>query len=407
MTKIWIFLILGIMIRVFLSATTFHPDSTAFNLGGKLIASGNILNLYDFIPNLPKDDPIKNISELIYPPLIYIYHGIFNFLFNDILKMPFVNQFLKDSPQNYGNIQFNLYLLILKLPYLFFDLAIGFLLLKLFPSVKQSTLAFGLWMFNPVSLYATYMMGQFDIIPTFFTLLSLILVMKNRLGWAALALGGGIAFKIFPIFLVIPLVILGKNSAERIKLIILSILPYILSILPYIHSSNFRSSALLVSQSSKSLYANIPVSGGEAIILFPAALIFIYLLVWKNKNKMSEWKVYLCVLLLFFIFTHFHPQWFIWVTPFLIMSLVAEQFKNILPVVLILTSWIGSLFFFDPSLTIGIFSPLIPSLYHLPPIWNLLHLSPDYNFSRSILQTIFVGASFYLIYEYLTKETKT
>ncbi len=368
MKNLWIILTVGILIRIFLSVSTFHPDMLAFKLGGEVIASGKILNLYDYSD--------KDIAILNYPPPAYWFHGIVKILAGKFLGVG----------------------LLVKIPYLVFDLLIGFMLFKLFTQRKQALLAFMLWIFNPVSIYATYMMGQFDIIPTFFTVLSIYFVVKERLMLASLALGVGIAFKLYPLILLIPLIILGKTYFDKFKLVILAILPYILSIAPYFTSASFRSQALVANQADKSLYATIPVSGGEAILLFPAFLIFFYLFLWfKNIDKSSLWKFYLVPLLLFFIFTHYHPQWLIWVTPFLILDLVIEKFKNLLPTLLILISWVASLFFFDPSLTLGMFGPS-------PDIWTLLNINIDYNFSRSLLQTIFAATSLYLIYYHFPKK---
>lgn len=388
MKKVLNILILGVILRIFLAATTFHPDIRAFDLGGRLVASGNIFNIYSYKGNL---------TEFIYPPAIYLVHGIFQFIYGGIFKIPFPEKYLAGDPQIFGDFLFNIHLLLLKTPYIFFDLMLGFLLMGLV-SEKYKKLIFFLWIFNPINLYTTYMMGQFDVIPTFFTVLSLFFITRNKLNWAAIALGGGIAFKIYPVLLIVPLIILGKNLVKVTKLLLLISLPYLLSILPYLSSSGFRSNALIAGQTSKSLYANIPISGGEAIILFPTALIFIYLFFLKNRKII--WQSYLIILLLFFIFTHYHPQWFVWVTPFLILSLILNKFKNLLPVTLILLSWIGSLFFFDPSLTVNMFAPLFPHLVNVPSIWTLLHLNLDYNFVRSILQTVFTGAALYLIYNY-------
>ena len=411
MKKLWIIIIIGVLLRLILASVTSHSDIQAFNIAGKIIASGNILNFYDYLQSLPAEDPIKNLVVFNYPPLIYLYHGAFNFLFGGISSLSQINQFIVDSASNYGNLQFNVHLLFLKLPYLVFDLLIGFILLKLFDSPKKSLTAFSLWMFNPVNLYATYMMGQFDIMPTFFILLSIILIVKNKLNLAALALGVGIALKLFPIFLIIPFLILGKNYWEKAKLGVLSLVPYLVSIVPYLSSHGFRSAALFANQNSKSLYANIPVSGEEAIILFPVALIFFYIFIWQDKHIFSYihktkniWKLYLVPLLLFFIFTHFHPQWLLWVTPLLIFDLVENDFKNIIPNILIFLSWFGSLFFFEPGLNINMFAPLIPVLHDMPSIWILLNLKIDYNLARSLLQTTLAASSFYLIYEYLPKK---
>ncbi|MBI2196444.1 hypothetical protein HYU45_02410 [Candidatus Daviesbacteria bacterium] len=378
----WIIVIIGVAIRIFLSLTTFHSDMLVFELAGKLVASGNILNLYDFT---------SNSAVFNYPPAIYLFHGLFNYLFN-ILGLSQITQL-------------NLNLLLLKLPYFIFDFLIGVILFKLFDSPKKSLLAFTLWIFNPISLYATYMMGQFDIIPTFFIILSIYFAIKGKLERAALALGGGIAFKLFPVFLVIPLIVLSKNSLDRLKLLILATLPYLLLTLPYLSSSSFRATALFANQSSKSLYAVIPVSGGESIILFPAVLLLFYFIIWSFQHKTEIWRLYSIPLLLFFIFTHFHPQWLIWITPLLILGLTSTGFRSLPLYILIFISWFFSLFFFDPSLTIGIFSPLVPALNNTPSIWMILGINVDYNLSRSLIQTIFVSSAIYLIYQYFPRKT--
>lgn len=381
MKNLWIILSVGVVLRIVLSLTTFHSDMQVFDLAGRLVASGNILNLYDFS---------SSSAVLNYPPAIYLYHGIFKFFFG-IFGLS-------------GITQFNLNLLLLKLPYLIFDLLTGFVLFKMFDSPKKSLAAFALWMFNPINLYATYMMGQFDIIPTFFIVLSAYLAIRNKLNFAALAIGGGIAFKLSPLFLVIPLIIYGKNIWEKTRLFFLCFVPYILSIIPYSSSQSFRATALFANQSSKSLYAGIPVSGGESIILFPAFLLLFYLIIGNFQHKMEIWKLYSIPLLLFFIFTHFHPQWLIWITPLLILELARSGFGNLLAYFLILASWIASLFFFDPSLTVGIFSPVAPALSNAPSIWAFLGINVDYNVARSLIQTVFVSASLYLIYQFFPKK---
>lgn len=369
MRKIRLILILAVILKVFLSFSTQHPDIESLKDGGKILAAGHILDFYDYS------------SEKIffnYPPPVYWYFGLLSFIFNSL-----------------G---------FLKLPYLIFDIGVSILLFKLVDP-KKSTAVLALWLFNPVSIYATYMMGQFDIIPTFFTTLSIYLAFKNKLSWSALALGAGIAFKLYPVFLIVPLILLGKGFRERIKLIIFAFLPYLVSIFPYIPLGSFRSQALFASQSSKSLYAGVSISGGESILLFPFFLLLFYFYIWNNQFiKTNLWKVFLIPLLLFFTLTHYHPQWLIWVTPFFVLDLVINKFKNWILYILIFGSWFLSLFFFDPSLTIGMFAPIFPALGDLPDIWTILNLNMDYNFVRSILQTIFAASFVYLIFGHTRKE---
>lgn len=369
--KLWLIVAGAIALRFILSAFSYHSDMDVFDLAGKLVAEGNILNIYDFT---------SASAVLNYPPLIYLYHGFFKIMFG-----------------------FSPHPIFLKVPYLLFDLLIAFLLFKL---SGKKVLAVILWLFNPVALYATYMMGQYDIIPSFFILLCLFLVIKNKLNWAAFALGLGIAFKLSPVFLIIPLILFGKGFWGKLKIFILSITPYLLSVIPYLPSQSFKATALFANQSSKSLYAAIPVSGGEAILLFPLSLALFYFWIWYRRNNFTTSdaaKLFLTPLSLFFIWTHYHPQWLIWIIPLLILTLISSGFKSFIPYLLIIFSWIASLFFFDPSLTVGIFSPVIQIGQGAQSFWELIGINVDYNLSRSVVQTIFAASAFFIIYELFHK----
>lgn len=393
-----IILLVGIVIKIFLSFSTFHPDILAFQLGGSLISSGKILDLYEH--SLP------STAILNYPPAIYWYHGIFNFLFSLAFGPSIINNYLEVTETVLGDLYFNIHLLLLKIPYLIFDVLAGLFLVKLFTTTKEKLVAFMLWNFNPINLYSTYMMGQFDIIPVFFTILFLVYVYQRRWELSALALGLGMAFKIYPLFLLIPLVLSKSRFLDRLKLFGLGIGVYTLTILPYILSSGFRSTALIANQTLKSFYASIAISGGASILLFPVLLIFFYLYLFYNKQDANNlWKICLMTLLVFFVFTHHHPQWILWLSPFLIIDLIKTQFKNLVLVMLVIMSFVGSLFFFDPSLTVNIFSPLIPSLYNLPSVWEIYKIQMDPHLGRSLMQSILTTSALYYFYLYFPRKT--
>ncbi len=411
MNKFVVFLIASIVVKLFLSFATFHYDLQHFAMSGHFVSQGHILDLYDYIATLPDEDPLRSTNPeypFNYPPLIYLFRGAWSFVIEPIMGLNLVNNFIISPFSQMGNIQTNLYLLLLKLPYLIFDIGLGILMMRFFPNARDKFRIWMLWLFNPISLYATYMVGQFDIIPTFLVILSLYFAVKNKMYLAAFLLGIGAAFKIYPLFLIVPLLFIEERWINRAKLLSVSLSGYILPILLYINSHGFKSTALVASQSTKSFYAQIPISGGEAIILFPAILISIYMIFFYHKTRAEDlWQRFFIILLLFFIFTHTHPQWLLWITPFYLLDLVKNNFKNWLPLGVSLLSYIGLLFFFDPSLTLGLFSPMWPELSNSQSLWQLLNISLDYNFSRSVLQTIFTGASLYYIYEYLWKKQQS
>jgi hypothetical protein len=407
--KIIILLVIGILIRLFLAFSTFHSDLQPFYFAGDVIAKGNVLNFYDYLRHLPATDPTLKIypTDLFnYPPLVYFFLGPLSYLISLPFSRNLLHGFIFNLPGLLGNVQLNFLLLVLKLPYVPFDIGISALLYKFFKDPKNKFLALTFWIFNPVNLYATYMIGQFDIIPTFFAILALYLaVKKEKYFLASLFLGIGASFKIFPALFLIPLALLREKWLDRIKIIGIGALTYIATILPFIGSSGFRSTALVAGQTTKSLYATLPISGGEAIMYFPLFILFAYVIFFYNKAKLEDlWGRFFIIILIFFIFTHTHPQWFLWLTPFLIFDLVKSQLKHWPLALITLIVWIGQVSFFDPGLSVWLFAPIVPSLYGQAGLWSSFGSRIDVNSARSILQTIFVAIGGYYIYYYFPKK---
>jgi hypothetical protein len=407
---ILIVILFGILIRVLLSLITYHPDLRTFQYAGQVIAEGNILNFYDYLQQLPESEDIKRLITFNYPPAIYFFHGAFNFIFTLLFGSSLVNGYLIEIKDGLGKIDFMAHLFLLKLPYLIFDILAAVFFSKLFNTTKQKILAFSLWMFNPVAIYSSYILGQFDIIPTFFVILSLFLAKKKKLELASLSLGFGIAFKLFPIFLLIPLCLLEKKTFSRFKLFGIGLIPYLVSILPYLPSAGFRSTALLASQTDKSFYASIPVSGGLNILLFPLSLSLLYLFFYFRKKVVDYyptlWRNFLISLIPFFIFTHIHPQWFLWLTPLLIIEFLENGKKHLVLSLGLFVYFMIYLFFYeDASLTIGAFSPIVPVLYNTPNIWQLLGINVDYIYIRSLMHSVFAASGIYFIYTHLNYST--
>ncbi|MEK7550240.1 MAG: hypothetical protein AAB535_00430 [Patescibacteria group bacterium] len=409
MKKIIWFLVIGILLRLGLAFSTYHSDIQPFYFAGEVIAKGNASNLYDYLGRLPEDDTILKIyptNLFNYPPLVYFFLGPISYLFSLPFSQELMHDFIFDLPSLLGNLQLNYLLLMLKLPYLAFDLGVGLLLFKFFDKPKNKFLAFTLWMFNPVNLYATYMMGQFDVIPTFLAILALYLTIKRnkqslassagKYLLAALFLGLGASFKIFPFLFLAPLALMKDKWIDRVKIIGIGALTYVVTILPFMSSSGFRATALVAGQTTKSLYATLPISGGESIILFPFLILFFYLVfLFKKVDLKNLWKRFFTIMLLFFVFTHTHPQWFVWLTPFLIIDLVKSKFRHWPLVVIMFLSWLGQVTLFDPGLSVWLFSPIYPNLYGLPGIWGT---NIDINLARSLFQTGFASVATYYIY---------
>ncbi len=409
-TKLGKLFLIGLLIKLIIAPVTYHSDIAALDFAGQVISGGNITNFYDYLPNLNDSDPILKVfpaNLFNYPPLVYFFISTCSLIFTFFIDQNFHLTFLFNTARSFQNPLIFLHLLLLKMPYFIFDVAVFWLLLKAFKDSKEKTLIAILWWFNPVNLYASYMMGQFDLIPVFFSIASLYFVSKSNISsknlyLSAAMLGLGGAFKIYPLFFLVPLMSITRSWKERIMVGIIGIGTYLLPILPFIGSHGFRSTALVANQTLKSLYAAIPVSGGESIQLFTALLIFLYLFfLLRITTAENLWKRYLLVLFIFFSFTHYHPQWLLWLTPFLIIDLGLQKSHSVILVLSILFCWLGGIFLFEQGLNIGLFVPLNPALYDGKTIWQLLGLNVDINFLRSVLQSVFVGTGLVYFVRYL------
>jgi Gpi18-like mannosyltransferase len=99
---------------------------------------------------------------------------------------------------------------IFKTPLVITDALVGIVLYKFILEItkdsKKAKVGFLIWFFNPFVFMVNAVHGAFDVIPTFFTLLSIILVYKEKYFWAGSLLMFGILSKLYPVFFV-PLLI--------------------------------------------------------------------------------------------------------------------------------------------------------------------------------------------------------
>ncbi len=115
-----------------------------------------------------------------------------------------------------------LFNLVLKLPLIGADLGIAVILHRWVSASfgqGQGKSAAILWFLNPLVITATAVQGQFDILPAFFTLVGCFFLIRRQPFFGGLALGVAILFKIYPIFLLAPLLFLIIALQERNELV--------------------------------------------------------------------------------------------------------------------------------------------------------------------------------------------
>jgi hypothetical protein len=79
------------------------------------------------------------------------------------------------------------YLFFFKLPYLLFDLAVAWVIWNFMDKAEPKRLAVLIWLFNPLTLFATYIFGRFEVFSIFFLAVTAWQLKSHRIFLASLA----------------------------------------------------------------------------------------------------------------------------------------------------------------------------------------------------------------------------
>lgn len=343
--------IIGIVLRLILMPMSLHPDLRGHYLGAYFITQGDILGVYDHLSRLPRTDKLVQLYQdnfLVYPPLTYLTHAVWLKFIAPFVPWNLFSLLETDIGQAMRDPSLPWLIFLLKLPYLFADLGFLYILLKIFNTKDQNRTAI-LWALNLPLIYSAYLMGQFDVFVVVFISLALYQVLvKSHPHLAAICIGLAAGFK--PVALVLSPFLPG-NVWKNVGL---TALTYLIIILPYLPSAGFRMYALVAEHSDKIWYAKVLVSGSQYLPLFFVGLVLLFWLRHFNYQLLPKWLWLTAPLLLFYSVVHYHPQWFAWVTPLLIVGFLLSPKTRIL-LGFMLACHVLIILSFDSSLNFGLF----------------------------------------------------
>jgi uridine kinase len=240
-----------------------------------------------------------------------------------LVALPFAPAWFADfSPSGH------LALLLLRVPVLAGDAAICWLLAKSLPGRDRAVLL--AWWLNPIVLYASYVHGQLDLIPTALLVLAVALVLRRRFLWSSVVLGLAISTKLhvflaFP-FLWIYVLRLRRPVTERLGFGVVPVAIAVVSyLIPAALSPSFRE-MVLESPESQKLW-NLWIAFGDAgprVYLCPAALLLL-LVRFSNYSRLNESLLVAFVGLSQLIVVALvapQPGWFVWSAPFVALQAV-------------------------------------------------------------------------------------
>lgn len=320
------------------------------------------------------------------------------------------------------------FLFISKVLYLIPDFIVAIALLHLFSKQSEGLSAFKFWMINPVTIFVTYVIGQFDIFVAVFLTLALLAVYKRKYLYGITFLGLGAAFKI-SLLLLIPLILLNLACEKRLitrfrKLaegIMLSVLPVILSYLSVnlvpVHTASYDLTHYTPKFSFFGLFLNrtITFATGSGFNDYFFAFVFFYfffIILYYLKGDYSYdsfWKISFAVFLFYFALSFFHAQWFLWVQPLIVIG-VAKYRKLLTLYIAGLIGFAGYLMYFDKAITIDLLLPINSGIASLPgPIELMTNagLPPSMviGIFRTLLSTCCIGMVLFVLWNHFLQRT--
>jgi hypothetical protein len=390
------FFLAALLLRLFFSAFFFHPDIKSQHFHAQFLSRG-VFDIYAFVSKSGETLPYRDTFN--YPPFTYYLLGTWNMVSQMILGGQLTDWLNDWGPQGYFNPHTFEMMLVLKLPYLFFDFLIALLLTKFSEDSVANRKLLIFWFFNPVSLYAIYMLSQFDVICAAFTLLALLLVKKGDNTRAAFLLGLGTMLKSYPLLL-FPFILFRSGKPKNIVIAIISfLLGAALPTLPVILSPQFHYAMTHSNLMQRIFEAGIDIGGGQKLPLYVVIYTFTLWLSWQRRQNKDLLPEFLTTTLTVLLVSHYHAQWAVWSLPFIALFFSRSRL-NLLP--LLLLTFIGyfvtNLLVYDQYVFLGLFTAINPLAIVFPPLASLVQPVVDPGLLQSLAHTLLAGSGATLLY---------
>jgi len=406
----WI--LIGLLCRFIFMPFTLHPDMLHINYHPSFLALKGVWNIYNY-----HADFFKERYCHYYPPLTYLFFGSYLYLIRPFLPEmdSFMDGFREVADNGGGHSGHYLkglpgdrlfrFLFLMKLPYLFFDLGLLWLLVKFIPRLYSAEESFGRqkglgwWALNPLLIYICYICGQFDIIPAFLITLAAYFAFKQKNILAMFFLGAGAVFKAFPLFLIFPFSFyLGRDIKKIIKYIIIGFLPVLIIVGPYWFLSSGKVMSAFFSERISSRLGFVVTTAG---IIRPSIFIFSYLIlclsllkesVREKLGRMWPVKVSFFTLALLFITLPISFHYFLWITPFILILGYNSRFRIMNLYLLVIFSLALSTLA-GKGMWFGLFSPIYPEFFiGLPGLDEIINQFLPYVIVKNTASLIFIGS---------------
>lgn len=384
----------GLLVRLFFLPFFFQRDLlSTYQRAAETINTGNF--------GFDNIQIFTNVIHSVYLTIIRLIFPAINQLFPVLLE--------KDTWASWVGFisNYNVFtaLTLFKLPYLIFDIACMFLILRLaFDGEPEKKLrVFKFWIFNPLVIFVLYVFARHDIIAVAVTMAALLLAKKDRKYWAIIVLTFGIALRFFPI-LILPLFIFYLVRTKKDYIILSLTGAFGLTAVELFMRFYFGKSVILPLLNTEHFdyffSSKLELLAHDRVFIFVAVYIVIILSFLHIKKKSFDLLInYGAIVYLTYVsLCYFHPQYLLWTVPFLVIasvrrkSLLYYYWIQFALLMIVLIYW-GNL------ITTFVFAPIDHRffIYLTGPIPIIERYYDSAKFVN-IFRSIFTGVSLWMIY---------
>lgn len=304
-----------------------HPDlwETA-NHSYLLLESvfkGEFLDFYNFVS--AHENTYYYINNAHYNIFVYALFGIWQlpvFIINNVFSFALNEQFLWMWTKAVSVV---------------FFIASGYAVKLIAKELKLTEAASNLcalfFVFNPIAFFGPMVMGQYDSMCVFFTLIGILFYLKGSYIKFCLLAGVGVVCKFFPLIIVVFLILLcEKRVLHIIKYLAITFWLYAPTTILFFgktgNAAAFNSlmiDRLFVQKTDTSV-------GAMSTLVFVLAvlLVGVFLYTSKTQQEKNYLAIYLPLVLmgLLFIYVEWHPQWLMLLIPFVALTTFMQSKKQ-------------------------------------------------------------------------------
>ena len=195
--------------------------------------------------------------------------------------------------------------------------------------------AFYLFVSSPIAMFSQFIFGQYDAIGLFFIMLALYFFIQKKYYCFSVLTSIAITYKFFAFFFFVPLILLvEKRIPHLIKHGVIAMSGYIITSLMFINSPGYQETKTFSEVIMPRLFnAGINTSMGT-ISLFIVSMMAICIVAYNKTIENDEEYYRYSLFIPFFVYASmlmfilWHPQWVIYVVPFMTLVYFMNEKTN-------------------------------------------------------------------------------